>query len=301
MNSLRHLTFFCLFLLFALAAQILHLGLDKTPLDTPNDLHETLPSQEALKFLSLTYEALVADYYWLKTINEFGDVQKHRYGYPNLEPLTRSVLTLDPYFETGYTFAGTSLTVEQMDPSVSVELLEQGMKYRPDLWRIPFLLGFNAYYFLNDYEKAAKAMARAAQIPGASPVAAPLATRLAAQAGQPELGIQMIDALLQDVADAKLKREYKERRNLLLIELHLSWLNQALQQYAKKSKTCPASFDQVIAADILRGLPEEPLGGLYTISADCKAISTSEFEQLRVHGKTQTDYEKQRQRKHKRL
>ena len=215
----------CAFVLAAAAAHAAHLHLDGVDPGGSDDLHQTLPSEEALELISMTYNPVVADYYWLKTVNEFGDLEKHVARYPNLVPLTRRVLALDPYFKTGYFFAGTALTVNDLDPRVSVELLEKGLEYRPDVWEVPFYLGFNLYYFVGDFEKAAEAMATAARIPGAPAVAGQLATRLAAQAGRPEVGIQMIDSILATVDDETTRESYLQRRKILTVELHLLWLD----------------------------------------------------------------------------
>jgi tetratricopeptide (TPR) repeat protein len=258
--------------------------LDTLGISTTSRLRETLPSEEALQLLSLTYKPLVADYYWLRSLNEFGNTRLQHAGLPNLEALVRRVIALDPYFETAYFFAGTALTVRGLDPHAAIELLERGLVYRPDSWRVAFLLGFNAYYFAGDYEKAAHAMARAAALPKAPPVAGPLATRLAAEAGKPEIGIRMIDSLLEGITDDKLRVTYIERRKLLVVELHLRWLQEAVDHYLTTKGQCPASLDALLASGQLREIPKEPLGGTYSLGADCRVQSSSNRERLRLHG-----------------
>ena len=95
------------------------------------------------------------------------------------------MLALDPYFKTAYIFAGTALTVQRMDPAKANALLEQGMTYRPDVWQIPFYLGFNRYYFQQDYAGAAEALAVASKYSEAPAITAQLATRVAAHPGRP--------------------------------------------------------------------------------------------------------------------
>ncbi|OGQ89721.1 MAG: hypothetical protein A2289_08830 [Deltaproteobacteria bacterium RIFOXYA12_FULL_58_15] len=260
-----------------------HRRLDALKPQGPTDLRETLPSEQALSLLSLNYGEVVADYYWLRTINEFGDSRKHHARYPNLIALTQRVLGLDPKFLTGYSFAGTALTVQDLDPTVSVQLLERGIRERPDSWQIPYLLGFNAYYFLGDYDRAAQAMALAATLDGAPPITGQLATRLAAQAGRPEIGIQMIDSILETIADENLREEYQRRRNILSIELHLSWLQEAIDRYRQTKGECPTTLGELIDIGLMHDIPFEPLGGSYTVD-NCRAQTTSTYEKLRVFG-----------------
>lgn len=274
----------CVLVVTATLAHVMHERLDRLGVSHPKELHDVLPSKEALGLMSLTYDSLVADYYWLRTINEFGDIRKHRAKYPNLIALTQRVLYLDPYFKTGYMFAGTALTVNTLDPHYSVELLEKGMRFRPDAWEVPFYLGFNYYYFLGDFERAASAMAQAALVPGAPEVARGLATRLAAEAGRPEVGIHMIDSILETIDDETTRKEYIQRRNILLTELRLSWLRQAVEHYRAQQHVCPTSLNDLVESGLMREIPEEPLGGRWQIR-NCQVITTSKYERLRLHGR----------------
>lgn len=275
----------CLFAVTAMLAHLAHQYLDILDSGRSTDPHETLPSAEALQLMALTYDEVVADYYWLRTVSEFGDVQKHVVRYPNVVPMTERVLTLDPRFKTAYTFAGTALTVEGFDTHEAIAILRRGVEHRPDVWQIPFYLGFNLYYFLGDFEGAAEAMARAAMVPGAPEIAGHLATRLAAQAQRPEVGIQMIDSILDSIDDERTRNLYLERRRILMVELHLLWLNEAITHFRGQRGKCPASIDDLVTAGVMRAIPDEPLGGEYRIK-DCRAVTTSKYEELRVRGKT---------------
>jgi len=236
-----------------------------------------------LSFLSLGYEPLVADYYWLRALSHFGTREMHDVGYPNLVAFIRRVLHLDPYFTAAYVFAGTALTVKELDPSISVELLKRGAEYHPDNWRIHFLLGFNSYYFLKDYETAAKALAHAATIPGAPAQAGPLATRLAAEAGKPEVGLQMIDSIIETIHDPQLRATYEERRRRLLVELHLEIIGEGVARFERKMARKATKLSDLLTSGIMRALPQEPYGGRYLLDTDGRPKTTTPLEALRIH------------------
>jgi tetratricopeptide (TPR) repeat protein len=267
------------------ATHAAHLSLDATEVPESDMVYEALPSVEALRLMSLGYPSLVADYYWLRAISHFGDNAMHAALYPNLEPLLRRVLALDPYFAAAYFFAGTALTLQGMDSRQAIALLQQGMRARPDVWQIPYLLGFNAYYFHGDYKTAAHALARAAKIPGAPPVAGPLATRLAAEAGEPEVGLQLIDSLLEQTQDPKVIALYEQRRAALTLELHLKWLNAAVRRYGETFGQGPDSLEQLVQTRLLRHIPSDPLGGRFYLDANGRVQTTSESSRLRLDPK----------------
>lgn len=268
----------------ATTAHLSHRALEHHPTPGTIDPRETLPSIEALHLLSLNYGSLVADYYWLKAISHFGTSEMHDAGYPNLVGLMQRVLALDPYFATAYAFAGTALTVKGIDPNASVELLEQGLRYRPDDWRIAFYLGFNAFYFLGDNALATAAMARAARSPHAPPMIAMLATRLAAEAGRPEVGLALTEALLQTIDDPKLRTVYEERRELLRLEAELGILRDATRRYREAYGRTPHSLEDLVRPGLLRALPpQDPVGGRYYVDVRGEVRTTSEDKRLRIY------------------
>jgi hypothetical protein len=259
---------FVLFLCTASVMHIAHLQLDRVSHPQNLSPRETFPSAESLKFISLGYKQLAADYYWMRAIEHFGDKAMHRYNYPNIVALIQRVLALDPYFGAAYFFAGTALTIKGIDPRISIGILERGLKYRPDLWHIPFLLGFNEYFFMHNYSKAARALAIAAKFPKAPPEAGGLATRLAAEAGEPEIGLQMIDSIMSAITDPKVSATYEERKRLLTLEVHLKWLNQAADKYRQTMQHQATSLDDLVRVGLLKEIPAEPMGGKYSIDAN---------------------------------
>ena len=230
------------------------------------DSHEVLPTAGALRLMSLGYRNWVADYYWLRAVSHFGDSRMHRELYPNLGPLLSRTVALDPLFAGAYVFAGQALTFNGMDYSVPMALLKQGFAARPDDWRIAFFLGFNAYYLMQDYPLATRALSAAAASPQAPPFVAPLAARLSAEAGTPELGITLMDTLLAGTQDPKLHAMYQQRRTLLVLEQQLRDLQRAVNTFSEKNGHAPESLQTLVQANLVDTVPEDPLGGQYRLT-----------------------------------
>jgi len=271
-----------LLIVAALAVHASHVQWLKTILPAPRTLQETLPSTEALRFLSLSYRSLAADYYWLRAIGDFGTPEMHPHNYPNLEPFLQRVLALDPFFVRAYLFAGTALTLKGMDARLADNLLRQGLEYRPEKWRIPFYLGCNLYVFEQNYAEAADVLSRAARLPEAPEFVGKLATRLAAQAGEPATGLRLVDEMLEQVTDERLRATYLERRQLLLLEIQLRELRRAAVRFVQMQGRPPADMRELAAAGLIAQVPADPLGGRYFVDKNGEVQTTSESSRLQL-------------------
>lgn len=274
-----------LFVLTAAGTHLAHVSLSQVERPKQASLREALPTAAATRLMSLGYHSLLADYYWLRSISHFGTTEMHAAAYPNLEPLIRLVLGLDPYFRAAYILAGTALTVRGQDPQASVELLKQGLQYRGQDWRIGFLLGFNQYHFLGQYAEAARVFAKTATLPGAPDHLGPLAARLAAEAGEPELGLQLMADVLRVTDDPKMREVYEQRRTLLELELHLKWLNRAAAEFRIRHGRPPQGLAELVRVKMLTGIPQEPLGGRFFVGTDGTVQTTNDAARLRLPAK----------------
>jgi len=262
-----------------------HLSMYKRLPQPSQAIEETLPSIKALKLLSLNYKNLVSDYYWLRAISHFGSQRMHKHHYPNLEALMERVLNLDPYFGQAYYFTGTALTTTGNDSTTdtAIKLLRPGMEYRPNDYNIGILLGFNLYFNRNERLEAAQAFSHAATIPGCPDYIGKIATRIASESTDPRIGLLLIDNILENVVDDKLRAVYEERRQLLQLEVELRALQAYIDRFNELNGRQPDSLEELVQTGLLETLPSsDPLGGSYFINSDGKASTTSEDQRLRV-------------------
>lgn len=238
----------------------LHIGWETIKAPKPKNMQEALPSLGVLKAVSLGYDSLIADYYWLRSLSYFGAIESHAAKYIDLPALLERVVGLDPYFTTAYEFAGTALTVENVDPTESIRLLEQGTQYRPEVWTLGFYLGFNRYYFLHDFAHAATDLARTSLLPDAPEWLAPLAARVASHAGEPEVGLDLVRSLMRQVEDETMLETFRERQEQLEMEVMLKHLNGLARAYAEKFQTLPTDLSQLVTAGLIAQIPRSPTG-----------------------------------------
>jgi hypothetical protein len=250
-----------------------------TPGAAPAVVPEVLPSPGALRLLSLGYKNLAADYYWLRSVSDYGNKRMVHAHYPNLWPLLSRVHALDSLFAAPYIFAGNVMTLNGMPWRNALDLLKVGMQMRPDVWRIAFLYGFNLYYLEQDYIGAAHALATAAAHADAPAYTGPLAARLAAEAGAPDAGLVMVDALLADTDSPETIALLQDRRQRLQLEVDLRSLNAAAAAYVATHDHPPRALEDLVGLAGVQAVPADPFGGAYVLEAD---VVRTQHEALRL-------------------
>ncbi len=127
-----------------------------------------IPSPAAVKALSLGYDQLLADIWWLAFIQYFGDYKArlrdhNRFAYAYLDLITQ----LDPKFIQAYWFTAFSVGSEARRPDQADRIIRRGMRANQDNWYLPFIAGANQYLFAHNDAAAARYYRQAARYPGA--------------------------------------------------------------------------------------------------------------------------------------
>ncbi|MBI5197281.1 MAG: tetratricopeptide repeat protein, partial [Nitrospirae bacterium] len=180
--------------------------------DTEQKIEEfmTLPKGEFLKPAVLGFEQLAADLLWLRVIQVIGEETVTPKGYAWIYNALDVVTTLDPKFDYAYQMGGIILSVLGKVPEKANALLLKGMKENPNVWQIPFYIGFNDFFYRDDYASAAKYMARASMLPGHPSYLPRLAARLYIQAGDPNTALEFLDRMIRETKDEKIREALKE-------------------------------------------------------------------------------------------
>jgi hypothetical protein len=148
-------------------------------------------SGAAMQRLALSYDALAADVYWVRTIQHYGGdrLARARGGprYELLYPLLDLTTTLDPYFRIAYRFGAVFLGEPPPGgpgrPDQAVALLRKAIAANPLAWEYPHDTAFVHFWRLSDHAGAARWFQRAADVPGAPPWLRPLAAAVLAGGG----------------------------------------------------------------------------------------------------------------------
>ena len=248
-----------------------------------------LPSGKYLKPAVLGYDQLAADLLWLQAVQYVGGKEQSVRGYKWLYHILDIVTTLDPKFDYAYQSGGVILSVYAHRIEESNELLKKGYRENPGVWQIPFYLGFNHFFYLDDYQTAASYITRASLLPGRPAYLPKLAARLYAQAGTPELAIEFLHRIYQSTADERLREELQIRIKEVIVERDINLLEAALSRYKLITGKGARDLRDIVDKGILKSIPQEPFGGDYFLDSKTNEVkSSSRRKRLRIHGKRES-------------
>ena len=275
MKASRRITvLFSLLLLGCVTASVLLLRhLDQ--IRTGATLEEVLyiSSPKALKKLSLGYDGLLADIYWTRAVQYFGN--KHHDGarrYDLLAPLLEITTTLDPHLLVAYEYGANFLAPKPPNgggmPERAIALAEFGIRNNPDEWRLYYNDGFIHYMELKDYAGAAEVFARGSRVPNAHPFLAVLAGKMAEHAGDRQMAGMMWSTTYQTTKDRNVRANAAAHLRALQVDEDVTNLEALASRYQQQTGHFPGSFSELEAAGLLRGTPIDPLGHAYKLMPD---------------------------------
>jgi len=238
-----------------------------------------ISSPKLLKRLSLGYDGLLADVYWTRAVQYYGGMHHAGGGnYELLAPLLNITTQLDPHLIPAYEFGGTFLSAKPPRgaglPQKAVELVEYGIHNNPDDWHLYYDLGFIYYMDLKDYSGAADAFRRGSQTPNAHPFLRILAAQMAEHGGDTQTARMLWSATFQTTHDDHVKANAASHLRALQVDQDVSDLERAVEIYRQRTGRLPASFVDMAAAGLLRGIPQDPLGQPYRLTSDGKVEVT---------------------------
>jgi hypothetical protein len=258
-----------------LAAVVLHAGDVRQPVSSPPDRGLYVTSGAAARRLTLSFNGLAADVYWIRAIQHYGRDRKSTRAVGRFEllwPLLNLTTTLDPQFNIAYRFGAVFLA--QPQPSgpgrvdQAVALLNKGLRQNPARWQYAFDIGFIHYWYgagdagSPDFVRAADWFARAADMPGAPVWVHQLAAVTRAEGGD-RTGAR---ALLQELATSEeewVRRAAARGLDQLAALAVIDDLQRQLDAYTRAYRRPPASWADLNPSNPRHALPVDPAGVLY--------------------------------------
>jgi hypothetical protein len=232
-----------------------------------------IPSPKTLKRMSLGYNGLLADVYWTRAVQYFGEKHTAKSTqYRLLAPLLDITTELDPRLIVAYQFGSVFLAQKPPEgagePAKAVALVERGIQANPNHWRLYYELGFLQYMELKDPAAAARAFQRGSQIPGAHPFLKVLAAAMAQHAGEVQTARMLWTTTYESTEDKMIRANAVKHLRALRVDEDVPQLEALVAEHKRRTGQQPASWMSLISAGLLRGVPVDPLGHPYKLMRD---------------------------------
>jgi hypothetical protein len=233
-------------------------------------------SGKMLKAVSLEYAPLMAELYWTRVVQYYGDKQAHDDPHFDLLwPLLDIATTLDPQLLAAYRFGATFLSewpnAGPGRPDLGVELVQRGIKANPEYWRLYEDLGFIYYIHMKDYAKASAAFLEGSKNPQAYDWMKVMAARIAEKGDSRATSMFLWNELYQSTKSPEIKKNALAHLQLLRAEADCEQLDVLAAEYEKRMGRRPATVRDLINAGMLPGAPLDPMGTVYVFGKDGKA------------------------------
>jgi tetratricopeptide (TPR) repeat protein len=228
-----------------------------------------ISSPKLLKHLSLGYDGLLADIYWTRAVQYFGDrLDRGAEHYDLLGPLLEITTTLDPHLLVAYEYGTNFLAANGRQPYRAIQLSEFGIRNNPNEWRLYYGMGFVYYMNLKDYAKASESFLRGSQVPDAHPFLKVLAAQMAERGGDIQTARMLWTTTFQTTKDRDIRGNAVAHLRALEVDEDVTILEKLVSRYRDKTGHLPQSFSDLEAANLMRGTPVDPAGHTYKLMPD---------------------------------
>lgn len=275
--------------MLALGATVVALQVERErrfPAAEPAEQILYVSSPAVVTRLALGFDDLVADIYWIRAIQYYGNARLLRSEaarYDLLYPLLDLTTSLDPRFRVAYNFGAFFLSERAPGgagrPDLAIALLEKGMAANPDRWEYPYDIGF-VHYRLGDYTQAAEWFRRASEVPGATNWLKPLVANTLATGGD----VRSSRVLWQNVLETSEHEWLRQqaRTNLLKLDAYdeVQRLRRLTLEYERRHGAPPPTWGHVIADGALRAVPRDPAGHAYALNPWWGSVDVAEASPL---------------------
>jgi hypothetical protein len=238
-----------------------------------------LPSGKVIKTLSLGHSGLLADIYWMRAVQYYGEKRlKNEKRFDLLDPLIGIATTLDPQLIHAYRFGAIFLSeklVGAEQPEKAVSLLKLGIERNPDEWQLYRDLGFVYYWYLQDYKKAAEAFLEGSKNPNSAAWMKTFAAELLAKGGSRESARFLWQQFYDTADNEQMKRNARE--NLIRLQAldQMDILREFISKVEGKLGRPIQSIEELVKLGLIKQHPLDPKGFTYIYNPQTRTVQLS--------------------------
>ncbi len=232
----------------------------------PKPIVETIaayPRPEFARVMALGYDAMTADFLFIKAAYYFGNHYLTDRTYPLLGRMIEVIARLNPDLKIAILFGDAAIS--SMGTPEAIEeanrLLDIGHELFPEDYNFVFRKGMNYYMYLNDMEKAYPYLYRGARMKGAPPKLYWMVTKAMTKGGGYRLAYEYTASQLEETKDDNVKDLLKVR---LRFYGDLVVLDDAAHRFVTEQGRSPdRELKDLVKKGYVKEIPKEPYGGHY--------------------------------------
>ena len=256
-----------------------------------------------LKGYALGMEGLLADWYWVRSLQYIGDkmvsAPDEKIDLDNLNslnprllyPLLNNATDLDPHFVGAYSYG--AIVLPAIDKEQAIALATKGITNNPNEWRLYQHLGY-IYWRLGQYDKAAETYGKGSAVEGASPFMKIMAASMINDAGSRSTARSIYRQMLSESTEESIRTTADRRLSFLDWQDEQDAINAVLTEFREKNGRCANSFGEVATQIFQEKLPEgrtfnvdagkrlvDPTGAPYKLDRD-QCVVTVDREKTKL-------------------
>jgi tetratricopeptide (TPR) repeat protein len=255
----------------------------RPPVDPAFEEENLYLNASTAKRMSLGFNGLIADWYWMRSLQYVGRKVLSRPGRSMLDNLGNldlkqlpslldTATTIDPAFIEPYEYA--AIVLPEIDPDAAIRITKKGIAANPTSWRLYHQLGY-IYWQRGDYAMASETYSAGAQVADSPPWMKAMKAKMSLDGGSRATAREIYSRMLEesnapnvrDMAAFRLKQlDSLDQRDLI---------RKVLFSFRTKRSQCPSSWLEI--AQVLQtlrfsldkeGAPLDPEGFPYRFSKD---------------------------------
>lgn len=207
-----------------------------------------------LKDYSLGFNGLIADWYWMQSLqyigNKIANSKEQTINLGDLRPLNPRLLyplldnatSLDPRYLAVYSYG--AIVLPAIDTDQAIKITEKGIANNPQEWRLYQHLGY-IYWRTKNYEKASEIYEKGSKIAGAPQFMQIMTAQMKTQGGSRETARAIYEQMLAEAQDT----QTKDTAALYIMQIdsldERDAVNSVLTEFKTKNNHCPNNWSEI--------------------------------------------------------
>lgn len=223
--------------------------------ELPADYIDADPTFDVAKMRGFTLglDGLIADWYWMRSLQYLGGKIATKEGFINIEdlrefnlrllyPYLNSATDLDPQFMAAYSFG--AIVLPAIDADQAIAIAKKGIANNPADWQLYQHLGY-IYWKLKRYNEAAETYEQGALVAGAPPFMKMMSAAMKTEGGSRNNARSIYKQMLEST-DENIQTTAKVRLEQIAALDEIEAINNTLAKFKETNGRCANSLSEIL-------------------------------------------------------